>query len=257
MGRSSTRRRLDAIVGAARNWVPRTVQPLDDELGAWRGPAVGMIARCLYLAESIRLVANREPDANILARSLWEHVVLFAWISADPKPRYLRWVAKGAESELNLNADAVAHGFPAMPPEEERALVAHVERGKALGHIRLKTSAMAQEADDYWSQRQSIGSIFELKRFGTDHAVYFRGFSRDAHPSGTGLTWFTGGELEGEIAITRPGDVEADHLLDAAGAILTALLLLAEPVLGWSTQQSLHSIWLRFPTARGETQRGG
>jgi hypothetical protein len=59
----------------------------------WRPCLTALIARMAGILESTRPLAEpeRQYDALILLRSLYEHVVTFLWLAIDPEPRVDEW----------------------------------------------------------------------------------------------------------------------------------------------------------------------
>jgi hypothetical protein len=54
---------------------------------------------------------GRTIDGGLLLRALYEHVVKFCWIAADPETRYPVWRSDGLVQQRKLHDDALPFGF--------------------------------------------------------------------------------------------------------------------------------------------------
>ena len=116
----------------------------------WREPpwhlwGTAFIARMASTVETMmRLAADqRQADSAVLLRSLYEHMVLYAWISIDPDPRLDWWVDDARREMGKLHSDADAYDMGFLSDSE----LARARAAKQLPPL----INQAAEVDDFWT----------------------------------------------------------------------------------------------------------
>jgi hypothetical protein len=193
-----------------------------------------MLARIMGLVESIsRLTEPRkQSDALILLRSLYEHVVMFVWVAADPTVRAEELSQHSLRHRKTLHHDAAPFGVEDLlgPAELEAARTA----------AKLKdVQQRARQADEFWTPKipgfhpHPEREPKAVRTFEGLYVVVYRLASRDAHAS---LEAFNstlnrrGNRLEIGRELRDPGDVYWSAL---AVPITSMALLVAHEGLGW------------------------
>ncbi len=217
--------RLSAVYG---RHAPRVV-PTDRTLTDWRVYSVALLARSHYLLESTQALHKRAPDAAVLARVLYEHVVAFSWLCIAPEEnvrKLLYWEL--CERRRSVN-DMKSLG------EDTDGLVGVGEleqlHGADFKPAEPGIPALAHEADEHWGPR--LGPVWERGRGGL-RALYpslYRYFSSFTHPTVVGLHSFVLLHEDGaRIGRPRPGRA---HGVTLAPIVFALGLLVAGETLGW------------------------
>lgn len=148
-----------------------------DDLGV-SGPGL-LFASGMYLAEVGRLAGqvaddgkNRDWHAAPLLRSLYEYVVTFCWLMADPSgARATDWAAEDKRIRLAVDRELAAVGSPRRLPEPTRtSFEAAVTAARRLPSVEQR----ARAADAYWEPR--------IEYFQKHHASSNPGPLTDAYP---------------------------------------------------------------------------
>jgi len=191
------------------------------------GPAIA--TRSHYLLQSVSALANRGVDAAILTRSLYEHVVTFAWLALDPATNVASlMVSECREREKSLNdlgsfqdldeawvagvrkfrTEYVREGVPEAPAVPIRAL----------------------KADEGWSDLFGQPLARKYSFHGTYPAVY-RNFSSYTHVTTMGMAPFIeANPPEYSFGLPRRPFTEP---VTVAPVLFGELLLVASASLGW------------------------
>lgn len=94
----------------------------------------------------MRLVGDaRQMDSAVLLRALYEHMVLFSWISIDPEPHIDWWLDDARLEMRKLHNDAVAYGMGFLDADA----LARAKDAKELPRL----IDQAREVDAYWPPR--------------------------------------------------------------------------------------------------------
>jgi hypothetical protein len=93
---------------------------------------------------------GRNTEVMILARSLADHVITFAWLAIDPEAHYLRWERGDARDRLAAQERWEKRGRTLLEPSAEEMF----ERQKA-SQVKYPPDMddRADKADDYWAAR--------------------------------------------------------------------------------------------------------
>lgn len=130
--------------------------------------------------------AERETNAGILLRSLYEHAVHLAWLGAAPSAeRVEEWRKHDLASRLKADTDTRKHGVKLFSDEARAELEAQV--GQMQGH-KLVLAELTVAADQHWTGKlPGMGASPEVNSFRGLYAVLYRNYSGVAHPTYRGL----------------------------------------------------------------------
>jgi hypothetical protein len=111
----------------------------------WRSLGTAFIARMAGTVETMVGLAGdgRQMDSAVLLRSLYEHMVTFAWISIDPEPRIDRWFDDQHVELRKLHHDAALFGMTVLDAAELK----RAKEAKELPPLIVQ----ADEVDTYWA----------------------------------------------------------------------------------------------------------
>jgi hypothetical protein len=93
----------------------------------------------------VLMTDGRTIDGGLMLRVLYEHVVKFCWIAAEPATRYPIWRSDGLVQRRKLHHDAIPFGWTILDTQqlEEQAASAELP----------KMPQMAEQVDAYWGGR--------------------------------------------------------------------------------------------------------
>jgi hypothetical protein len=202
---------------------------------AWQLVGPGLIARQVGSLEALMALRpmDRQADAFVLLRTLYEHAVTFAWIAADPGiDRHRRFLKSDAASRIAADDDARKVGVPLLEPEGREEFEDQLrDLPKAMPDLLQR----AEAADDHW-----LGTVPGLEGSGDAssyrglYAVAYRHHSAIAHPSLQGLNFVT---IDLPAGVKRVQFEERDPEMNGPyglGVILLAFsLYIANVSLGW------------------------
>lgn len=116
--------------------------------GHWRLLGAALIARVAGIVESVAALVSREryTDAQILVRSLYEHVLTYCWIAIEPEARVYEWRDHAVVQRRRLHNDASSFGIHNLLTEAQYAEAAELDEIKRL-------IERADEVDRFWSER--------------------------------------------------------------------------------------------------------
>jgi hypothetical protein len=204
----------------------------------WETHALAYLARANYTLQTILAIPTRDIDCMVLARSLYEHVVAFAWLLIDPpahRPMLLRWEY---EERVKLLNDS--HGFKMLaPPSDTIVRRALIDMGQKAAP---ETPDRALAADKYWSRC----NIKWTWRFRHGYWGLFRGFSVFVHPTVAGIDPFiVPGNRSATVGIPRAphrGDIQAEAVLCFADALAVASHRFGWPSIGEVLEAFTHGL---------------
>jgi hypothetical protein len=251
--------RASALVALARLAAPRVV-PSNRNLDEWLVFVPATVLRCAYLVESILALEERHLDAGILLRSLFEHIVTFAWLAIDPSGRMPRIVAADYKSRMKMHEHFERVGRPGMLPEhvvqEMSAYVLAVEAGLAGNspasdkqRLRLlpQLDRMAEEADKYWNGRTAL-DLQGTESLSGQYALYFRNYSHFVHSTSFGVQPFVSGGVRHAVALSPyPHNSEDFASVGAAAVLFGSLILFVTSDYGWPEAEAVNEIFDRYP----------
>jgi hypothetical protein len=125
--------------------LPTQFPPGEDE---WHAYAAAFVCRMSELVRSIFVLMKdgRTIDGGLMLRVLYEHVVKFCWIAADPESRYPIWRSDGLIQRRKLHNDALLFGTTILDDQqlaEARSATAELPSMPQL----------AEEVDACWGGR--------------------------------------------------------------------------------------------------------
>jgi hypothetical protein len=183
----------EMLLACAREALPVTVPATEGQLffESWEITRAALIAR---MSGTLRHLGYLAPsysrlDGVALTRTLLDHVITFAWISADPAARLPRFLRSNFNRALNRHREMVERDDELLPDELRLRYERYVEQ-HCEGTPRLREAA--SEADDHWLERvrasapepMQFPSLAELHRDVYDH------FAHLDHPSVAALQMF-------------------------------------------------------------------
>jgi hypothetical protein len=138
------------LIGLVHPHLPSEVRvagPAD----AWQLVGPGRIARQVGSLEALLALRalDRQADAFVLLRTLYEHAVTFAWIAADPgEDRHQRFLKSDALARLAADDDARAVGVSLLAAEKR----GEYERQRdGLPKEMPELRQCAEAADAHWA----------------------------------------------------------------------------------------------------------
>jgi Family of unknown function (DUF5677) len=155
---------LRALIDEA---LPQTFSMIED---IWPAVAHGFLARAGQLLESLTVLVEKghEGEAQMLLRVIYEHVVVFCWLAIDPEKHVPRWREWANAAQLTVHREAKIFGVTVLPPVE----VTEYEKAEK----RIPIVQLAQQVDNYWSQRSTAFRRFDPKAGDQRNALSFTGF---------------------------------------------------------------------------------
>jgi hypothetical protein len=234
--------RLIPLVGAPVRVT--TTQPVPNELDNWDLVGPAMLFSAMSCLVSIRWLAEsptpqRDEDASVLLRRLYEHVVDFAWIAVDPVVNAPKWVADDYRHRLKADDDLKLIGTLGLTPQARTEYQAYIDKhGKMPG-----VPTRANQADEHWSARleghgtfptaagQTQSGRWSLRKM---YVAVYRSASANVHPSPQSLRDFI---WPGGTSNTFRIGNDTDHQIERppypmAPLVFAIMLLMTEQVLG-------------------------
>jgi hypothetical protein len=212
---------------------------------SWPMTAHALIARMTGTLQAILQLRplGRYADATILARSLFEHAVTFAWLAAGTDAERQRRFAKSdSVARLRIDDDCRALGHPVLIPEM-RAW--HEENREGLDQEMPGLLQRAEQADREWAGKvPGLHTGAPLQSYRGLYALMYRNHSGYAHPSGLGLLAVAEDLPDGgtRVALEAADENDPDPL-GLAMALYTYSLLIAAQILGLPDERDIEAVW--------------
>jgi hypothetical protein len=195
---------------------------------SWERFGLGCVTRAyVTLGSLLRNPNGDDVDGATIARSLYEHVVAFAWMAASPDERLKMLLRTSAKEASKTAAELQKLGSIAIGADMLKELDREKRGDQAPG-----VADQALSADAYWSPRVQSWTW----GFRRTYANLFRPYSWFVHPSPWGIDVFF--DEEGSLDFTRC-DASVGHVRAAAVASFADALVVASQVLGWPTTTSV------------------
>ena len=208
------------------------------------GPA--LLARASYGLESVLALADREIDAALVVRAVYEAGTLFAWIAISPSQNTASWWREDIRQRLaaarELNAlGAIVGGLD----QQVASLEAEFQRLKQQSPWPALPELAAQ-ADEYWVQR--LPGLLQDGRtsFRGTYSFLYRFASQSAHGFSLPLRAFVHSTRPGISAIGRPIPSGPPMTAFAPYAFANALAV-ASVALGWPHASEIDEIFANTP----------
>jgi hypothetical protein len=198
------------------------------------------VARMAGTVESIlRLLDEpRQMDIAVLLRTLYEHMVLFAWISIDPDVRFDQWLDDARVEMRKLHNDALLFGETVLEPDE----LAQARAAKPLPGLPV----LALEVDRYWSARHRGFRAHpedgprEILTVSGMYAALYRVVSRSAHAQPQSFARIA--RLDVYPRIVGFEDDDSTFWSSIALAIFSLALLVSHDRFGWPDDAAVTAI---------------
>lgn len=241
-----------ARAGALMELVERELPAEFDVTGdhdAWPFLGYALLSRATGTLDSIFMLqpSERGADAMTLVRSLYEHVVHFAWLALDPSAERIgEWRKHDLKQRISADNDAAGVGVQLLDPSQRQGIEAQI--ADLPGSGRLVLADMAGEADDHWESRvEAIRGRQEQHSFRGLYAIAYRQQSGLAHPGDRSIH-----PVIEDVSATRKR-VKLEDGFEGRGpygmaTIIYALaLLISERALGWPSSAEVDAIFARYP----------
>ncbi len=214
---------------------------------AW--PAVGpaLLAHASGTLRSILLLGSGDAhnDASRLLRSLYDHVVTFAWLAAEPSEERLGlWRLDDLAERLKADREAAAAGEPLLDDVNRQQMQREVDAG--TGQL-LDLASMAFATDRFWAQRLPVFGTDGLGTFRGMYTVLFRNHSGLVHATFRGLNLVTEHLSPTRRRVLVQPPVEGRGPYGLATAVYGIGLLVASESLGWPAADDVHAVFDRYP----------
>lgn len=224
-------------------------QDVEEEGGTWWVTSHGLLSRMITTLRHVMQLAplGRGVDAGILVRSLYEHVVHFAWLAADPSDARLQaWIKDDLQSRLTADNDARQHGEQLYTDEARAALKRQIDgmEGDPLVLVNL-----AAAADKAWKGKlDAVGHKPGTKlSFRGLYAIVYRNYSAGAHPSYRGLNPVVQDVTETRKRVVLEGPYEGGGPYGLSTVIYSLALYVAASSLGFPDTDSIESAFRQYP----------
>lgn len=216
---------------------------------AWPMVAPALLAHATSNLRSIvfRLRSDgAHNDASRLLRSLYDHIVTFAWLAADPPTRLALWRKEDLEERLKIHREFAAAGEQLLPDADRKQMEHDVAR------LRGKTPDLASKAamaDKHWIPR--IGGALRpdsLSSFRGFYTILFREHSGLVHATMRGLNHVTIDLAPPRKRVVLEAPLEGRvSPYGMASVVYGVGLLVAAQALGWPDANEVEAIFARFP----------
>jgi hypothetical protein len=215
---------------------------------AW--PLVGpaLLSHATSTLRSIVLLgpAGAHTDASRLLRSLYDHVVTFAWLAADSSAERLAlWRLEDLAQRLKAVREMAEAGEPILDDAARDEMQREVDAATRTTTPDLAAKALA--ADRYWAPQVEALDETGLGTFRGLYTVLFRSHSGLVHATFRGLN-----TVVEDLSPTRRR-VLARPPLDGRGAYGMATivhglgLLVAAKAVGWPSEADVHNVFDTYP----------
>jgi hypothetical protein len=238
----TARRRAEKLVELVALHLPvETSATAPSDSWALVGPA--LIARATGTLEAIfaLLPEGRDSDALVLLRSLYEHVVTFAWLGADPtEERMQRWMKSDRQARLDADDDCRQLGVIVLTDEQRAMFERQVKNlPKEMPTLEQRTRA----ADTAWKSKiAGLRGSDQPRSFRGLYGIAYRHHSALAHPSDMGINRvvvdFGGGRQRVQL---EKRDPEMTGPFGMAVVVYALGLLVASETLDWPPVDDVHA----------------
>jgi hypothetical protein len=193
----------------------------------WERFGAGCITRASGTLDSILRLNNDSADCATLARSLFEHVVAFAWMAAEPEVRLEMLLRKNANEVRKTASELIALRTVTLDP----SVLATAER-QSFGEKAPGVADQAVEADAFWSVRVP-GWSWGFRR---SYTSMYRSYSMFVHPSNNGIATLF--EPHGSVDV-RKCDAPVGHVRAGAALCFADGLVVASETLAWPRREHI------------------
>jgi hypothetical protein len=217
---------------------------------AW--PLIGA-AFLSRMTTTLRHIMDLQPrgrvvDAGTLLRSLYEHLVQFAWLAADPSPaRIEEWRRDDLQKRLTADNDARLRGVELFTDQGRRDLENQIA---SMTGKPLVLEQLAQAADKAWAGELDVvghGPSSQVKSFRGLYAIVYRNYSAGAHPSYRGLNPVVEDitDTRKRVVLERPYQGGGPYGLSTV--IYSLALYVAASAVGFPDPDDVEAAFQRYP----------
>lgn len=233
---------IDKLVTLVGERLPLKVDGADKEPMRLIGPALLVRGACTLEAIGKLAALERRAEPGILLRVLLEHMIVFAWLSAEPtNERIGRWLKYDSKRRLAMHRD-MPEGMPDLLNEQMQAYFDGIRRTVEGEFPDMRTCA--KQADEHWNTRlpgvlhpgNDWASFLGLYR------VVYRLMSAPTHAYLLGLQHVIKKTPDGEVIDMEPRSDQQPAVYMAPIAY-TLGLYVSSAAQGWPAEESLKSIF--------------
>jgi hypothetical protein len=237
-------RRGRQLIGLVRPSLPLDVR-VQGPVDAWQLVGPGLLARQVGALEALFALRplDRQADAFVLLRSLYEHAVTFAWIAADPEEdRHRRFLKSDAAARVAADEDARKVGVPLLDGENRQKFEEQRER---LPEQMPNLLQRAEAADEHWVGKiPALENSSETRSYRGLYAIAYRHHSAIAHPSLMGLNMVTVDLPGGLKRVQLEGrDPEMNGPFGLGPILFAFSLYIAGQTLGWPKAAAIDRVF--------------
>lgn len=218
-----------------------------DIAGAWPLAGTALLTHATQTLRSIMLLApaGAHNDASRLLRSLYDHVVTFAWLAENPRDRLGPWRLEDLAERLKADREATAAEEPLLEAAAREQMQAEVDAATASTPD-LASKAFA--ADRYWSARIPAIGEGELESFRGMYTFLFRNHSGLVHATFRGLSRVVEDLSPTRRRVVAQPPLDRHELYGMATVVHGLGLFVAAEALGWPAADEVHSVFDRHPS---------
>jgi hypothetical protein len=251
---ASAQSAFEAITSLQALMEPEYPMILSNDAPVIRIVASALLARAHATTDAIAAVARlrRQSDLAVLTRTLFEHVVVLAWLLAEPgDERVALWQRYDNEQRLKLHNDMKETDRQILTGENWLA-----SKLQVLSHDKQRMPNIAdcaEQADSHWASRlpgfKEDDPLFSFR--GLYRTIYRTG-SAFAHASLVGLNPIADRTKTHTVIQLEP-QRDARPTLLMTPAIFGFALWMMGDVFGWPRPEDISSV---FDRLRGEPANG-
>jgi hypothetical protein len=226
----------DRLCSLVESRLPLTVES-DRSQDDWNvvGPAIIAAAtRHLRALESLKSTFPSKVIAYQLLRSLYEYVVTYAWVAADPDGRSRQWLKYDFNYRLKMDDDFRELGEALLADDTREWIDAQLPDVVPMTDVLSR----ARKADEAWGETlaQLDGYLSEdLRSFHRLYPLIYRNGSQFTHPSSHVVETFVTRDGN-EIVIGEERETDRDPVITGTGVLAAglAVCVTASPALAVS-----------------------
>jgi Family of unknown function (DUF5677) len=246
--------RATAVLDLVHQYLPEDVESAG-EFGDWNVVAPGLIGAAAVILESIfRLPPPRyRVGAEILARSLFEYAITFAWLAApeDETERAVR-LARFEVDEYH-DREVVDRRYVSVLGDKRTRYDKLIKAGKMpsglidapmksrIAERRNELQAknlpdlleLAIQADDRWFD---VVNAVECIPFAHIYGIGYADYSFVSHPSPTAISRVVTGD--GIVRVGEPAGATTAHRLSVS--VFAVMLVIASRTVGWPPESAVY-----------------
>jgi hypothetical protein len=237
--------RADALATLVEIRLPIEVDPFGPQ-DAW--PLVGP-ALLAHATQTMRSIILLEPrgfynDGFRLLRSLYDHVVTFAWLAIELETRLTLWRLEDLGERLKADREASDSGEPLLD-DAWREQIEMELAGSEAGTPDLASKAVA--TDRHWGPRVAVLAPQGEWSFRELYTYLFRNYSGLVHATFRGLNRVTEDLTPTGKRVVRQAPLTGRGPSGMATALHGLALFVAAETLGWPAAEEVHAVFECFP----------